>query len=335
MPERIPTIRRLAAVLVLGLLLTGCAARLQPMGPALADPQLADGAIVAADGYTLPTRSWLPETGRPRAVVLALHGFNDYSNAFADTGRAFAANGIATYAYDQRGFGATRDPGIWPGVETLVADLRTATAVVRSRHPGVPFYLLGESMGGAVVLTALDRADALPVDGAILVAPAVWGKEVMGFFPRAALWLTSTLVPGLTVSAPKELDIQPSDNIEMLRALGRDPLVIKASRIDTLNGLTDLMGRGLEATGRLRVPALVLYGAHEEVLPPRPVKRAIAELEASGHHRIAVYPDGYHMLLRDLQGPVVQADIIQWIEHPDLPLASGADRAPRTLVAEK
>ena len=322
------------ALLVLAL--GACTARFQPMGDPVADPRLAENAIVAADGYALPTRAWLPEPGvRPRAVILALHGFNDYSNAFDGAGKAFAKAGIATYAYDQRGFGETRDPGIWPGAETLVADLRTAAAVVRARHPGVPFYLLGESMGGAVVLTALDRPDAPPVDGAILVAPAVWGTETMGFFPRAALWLSYNLVPGWTVTAPRELKITPSDNIEMLRALGRDPLVIKGSRVDTLHGLTDLMGRAFDATARLETPALVLYGAHEEVLPPRPVKGAIAHLEAAGHHRIAVYPDGYHMLLRDLQGDVVIADIAQWIANPGLPLASGPDRAPRTLVAEK
>ncbi len=33
----------------------------------------------------------------------------------------------------------------------------------------------------------------------------------------------------------------PSDNIEMLRALGKDPLVIKRTRIDALKGLVDLM----------------------------------------------------------------------------------------------
>ncbi len=305
------------------------------MGEPVAIPQMVERTLVAADGYTLPTRVWLPPGGAPQAVVLALHGFNDYSNAFDGAGKAFAAAGIVTYAYDQRGFGATRDPGIWPGAETLIADLRTAIGVLRARHPGLPLYVLGESMGGAVVLATLDRADAPAIDGAILVAPAVWGTETMGFFPRAALWLSYNLVPGWTVTAPRELNIRPSDNIEMLRALGRDPLVIKGSRVDTLHGLTELMGRAFDATARLETPALVLYGAREEVLPPRPVKGAMERFDATGRHRVAVYPDGYHMLLRDLQGHVVMADIVQWIGDPGRPLASGADRAPRTLVAER
>jgi len=325
----------LAAVLGLGLLLGGCAANFQPMGTAVVQPALTDRALVAADGFELPLRRWLPADGKPKAVVVALHGFNDYSNAFDGAGRQLAGQGVATYAYDQRGFGAGRDRGIWPGTDTLVADVKTAVEQVRLRHPGLPVFLMGESMGGAVVLTAMTDRHPPRVDGTILVAPAVWGRETMGFFPRAALWVTYNLVPGMVVHAPRDLNIQPSDNIEMLRALGRDPLVIKGSRVDALEGLTDLMGAALTACPRLEVPSLVLYGAHEQVLPPKPVERALKDFEAGGRHVVAVYPDGYHMLLRDLKGGVVVDDIAAWIAHPKNPLASGADRNPRELVAAK
>jgi alpha-beta hydrolase superfamily lysophospholipase len=325
----------LVAVLGLGLLLGGCAADFQPMGAAVVQPQLNDKVLVAADGFELPMRSWLPADGKVRAAVVALHGYNDYSNAFDGAGREFAAAGIATYAYDQRGFGATRDRGVWAGTPTLVSDAGTAVEMVRKRHPGVPVYLMGESMGGAVVLTSMTGPNPPKVDGTILVAPAVWGRQAMGFFPRAALWVTYNLVPGMVVHPPRDLNIRPSDNIEMLRALGRDPLVIKGSRVDALEGLTDLMGAALDACQQLQTPSLVLYGAHEEVLPPRPVERALKDFEAGGRHVVAVYPDGYHMLLRDLKGGLVVNDIVAWIGNPKIPLASGADRAPRALLAAK
>src|SRR5690348_9841856 len=74
-------------------------ARLEPT-----TPHLESDAIIMSDGARLPLRVWLP-SGPVKAVVLALHGFNDYSNAFATPGEALAWRGIATYAYDQRGFG--------------------------------------------------------------------------------------------------------------------------------------------------------------------------------------------------------------------------------------
>ena len=328
-------VRAAVMVMGIGLALSACTATFQPMGNAVTQPRLTDQVFVAADGFELPMRSWLPADGRVKAVVLALHGYNDYSNAFDGAGRSLAAHGVATYAYDQRGFGATRNRGIWPGTETLVADARAAAEQVRARHPGAPLYLMGESMGGAVVLTAMTSPNPPPADGTILVAPAVWGRETMGFFPRALLWLSYNVVPGIVVHPPKDLKIQASDNIEMLRALGRDPLVIKGSRVDALEGLTDLMGAALAACGRLEVPTLVLYGAHEEVLPKKPVNRAIRDFEARAGNVVAVYPDGWHMLLRDLKGQVVLNDIALWIQDPKSPLASGADRGPRDLVAAK
>ncbi|HYD31603.1 MAG TPA: alpha/beta hydrolase [Azospirillaceae bacterium] len=305
------------------------------MAPAV----LSDDAFTAADGYRLPIRHWLPQTSRPRAVVLALHGFNDYSNAFAEPGKIFAEHDIATYAYDQRGFGATADPGIWPGAQTMVADLYAVAAEVRRRHPGVPFYVLGESMGGAVAMKALTSPPPVgyqPLEpaGAILVAPAVWGRDTMSVFHRAALWLSVNTVPWMKLSAPKGLKIKASDNIEMLRALGRDPLVIKGTRVDSVNGLTDLMSDALAAAPRLTVPSLVLYGAHEQVLPKEPIEKALKALPA-GRHRVAEYPDGYHMLMRDIHAQVVLTDIVSWLSDPVADLPSGHGRAADGMIAEK
>ena len=114
-----------------------------------------------------------------RAVILALHGFNDYSNAFEDPGDAWATRGIATYAYDQRGFGAAPERGLWPGRAALAADAATASQMLRRLYPGVPLYLLGDSMGGAVAVVAMTGESGTPVpdvDGVILTAPAVWGR---------------------------------------------------------------------------------------------------------------------------------------------------------------
>ena len=63
-----------------------------------------------AEPHDLPRRVWLPDDTPPRAVILAVHGFNDYSNAFETFGTFAAGHGIAVHAYDQRGFGANPMP---------------------------------------------------------------------------------------------------------------------------------------------------------------------------------------------------------------------------------
>jgi acylglycerol lipase len=301
----------------------------QNAASAPATPRLDEHALITPDGVQLPLRVWLPK-GEVTAVVLALHGFNDYSNAFEGPAQALAWRGIATYAYDQRGFGEAPLRGRWPGRWQLAADLATASQLVRARHPGVPLYLLGESMGGAVVTVAVTGETGTPrpvADGIILVAPAVWGWQTMGPLERGALAFGMRVLPSLTVTGRGIIKIQPSDNIEMLRALARDPLVIKATRVDTIYGLVDLMGAAFEAGPRLDLPLLYLYGERDEIVPKKPTRLMIEHLppSARGGQRIAWYANGYHMLLRDLESAVVVGDIASWIARRQAPLPSGAD----------
>ena len=318
-----------AIALGLALLAAGCAPTLQPMGPRIGPPAITDQAFRAADGTLLPMKRWLPEAA-PTAVILALHGFNDYSNAFDAAGRYWAQHGVATYAYDQRGFGRSGRPGIWPGTETMVADLLDAAAALRVLHPDRPLYLLGESMGGAVIMAALAGRDLPPgVDGAILSAPAVWSRDTMPFYQRWALFAAGWTVPWMELRPPRNLNIRPSDNIEMLRALGRDPLVIKSTRVDAVRGLTDLMDTAMESAAAFGVPSLVLYGANEQVIPKVPREKAMARFPTApapdAGPRLALYDDGWHMLLRDLQAEVVWRDVLAWIGDRAAPLPSGAD----------
>lgn len=328
-----------AVYAILFLALAGaCAPRLAPPGPGLdptlvsapAEARLNETRFVTDDGLELPVRAWLPEAvrdgGKPRAVILALHGFNDYSKAFEAAGEFWAGQGIATYAYDQRGFGAAPNRGYWAGAPAMIADLRAAVGLLRAEYPGVPLYLLGDSMGGAVILSAAGQEPPLAVEGAVLVAPAVWSRATMPALYRATLWFGAHVIPWAKVSG-RGLDIQPSDNIEMLRALGRDPLVIKETRIDAIHGLVDLMDQALAAAGDLELPALLLYGEKDEVVPEDPTLRLWQNLPAAarGLQRRALYGNGYHMLLRDLQAEVVWRDIAGWIADPAAPLPSGAE----------
>ncbi len=315
-------------VLIVLVAAAGCAPRLSPPGLALQQPMLGPDEFVTADGAILPMRAWLPDDQTPKAVIVALHGFNDYSNAFAEPATYFAQQGIATFAYDQRGFGSAPNRGLWAGVEGYVGDLRSVVAAMRARFPGVPLYVLGESMGGAVAMVAATSERPPQADGYILSAPAIWARETMPAYQTAALWLAAHTLPWMTLTG-RGLKIQASDNIPMLRALSRDPLVIKETRIDAIWGLTNLMDRAFEAARHFDAPALILYGERDEVIPADPFRDMLATRAAAAraHQRVAFYDTGWHMLLRDLQAHVVWMDIVAWIENSRAALPSQADEA--------
>ena len=303
-------------------------AAIQPVPAPLPHPALTETALTTTDDLLLPLRSWRPH-GQTRAVVLALHGFNDYSNAFDAPATAWAKQGIATYAYDQRGFGGAPGHGLWAGSAALATDAVTAANLLRGRYPHTPLYLLGESMGGAVAILAATGATGIPwpaVDGVILSAPAVWTSESMEFLPRLALWAGVRMFPGATFTG-ESLHILASDNIPMLIALGKDPLVIKETRVDTIYGLVKLMDRTIPAAPKLTLPLLIMYGAHDAVIPADPLRSFVAALppDASRRDRFAYYQNGYHMLLRDLDGNAVAGDVASWVLDRARALPSHAD----------
>ena len=288
---------------------------------------LASDALVMADGARLPLRVWLPEGEPPRAVLLGLHGFGDHSgNAFDTPAPLLTAAGVALYAYDQRGFGAAPHRGYWPGAPTLVADAVAAARLVRARHPGVPLFMVGESMGVAVLLVAATSPEPPPADGYVLLAPAVRGRASMGAFAGRLLDVLSWVMPAVAFygSAP---GFAPTDNDDAMERWSRDPLTLKQFRVDVLRGLVDLMDQAVAAAPRFRSPALVLYGARDRLVAGAPMRRMLRTLPEDAPHSIAYYPEGHHLLLRDRNRAVVAEDIASWLLRPAAPLPSGADKA--------
>ena len=277
--------------------------------------------FVTEDGTILPMRVWLPD-GKPKIVVVALHGFADYSASFDQPASWWATQGVATFAYDQRGFGGAPHAYHWAGIAAMIDDARQVIAATRRRYPGVPLMLLGESMGGAVAIVATTGPGAAAVDGVVLVSPATWEHDFMGALERSALWVVERTAPGLWLEAPRGLNIWPSDNIPMLRAMADDSLVQRGARADTTAGLMDLMDLAATDVKRIRQPTLVLFGAHEEVLPQAAVESFLTSLPAA-NVRVAYYPKGYHMLLRDLDGRIVWKDVLAWMLNHQVALPSG------------
>ena len=278
-----------------------------------------NSASISADYFTtydssrLPLRSWKP-SGEISAVIIALHGFNDYSNFIKDSALFFNHYQFAVYAYDQRGFGDTPTRGRWSTSQTLAEDLAAFITQIKIMHPDTPVYVLGESMGGAVTILAMTGAAPPEVDGLILVAPAVWSRSHMPFYQRFFLSLSAHLIPWKKVTG-ESLKIAPSDNIEMLRELGRDPLVIKETRIDVLYGLTNLMDKAYENAELLSNKLLLLYGEKDEIIPRDPTFSFYQRLPLRDQEQhMILYEGGYHMLLRDKQAELVRQDIVDWIK---------------------
>lgn len=321
-------------ILVVLTLLSACTPNIHPAGSSLSSCYIINNAYIARDGTELPLTTWQPQHTDIKAIIIALHGFNDYSWFFQQPGQYFSQQGIVSYAYDQRGFGRNSDRGLWAGVTTYIDDLNCLIDQAHQKHPNLPIYLLGESMGGAVIISTVARSNHPAVKGIILAAPAVWSRQTMPWYQNLLLATLSHTVPWLTLTG-ESLEITPSDNIEMLRALSRDPIILKETRVESIYGLVNLMDDALANANQIKTNTLLLYGEKDEIIPKQPTLQFLKKIntETQIPHTVGFYKNGYHMLLRDLQAPVLWKDINAWIHQFHSALPSGADQRAKELLS--
>ena len=325
---------RIKALFIL-LLLAACAPEVQQTHKIETFTPVAE--YTESEPAALPMRSWVP-AGKPKAIILGIHGFNDYSNGFELPGQYLKKHGIALFAYDQRGFGLSADRGIWGGNENLAADVSEYASQLKHKYPHTPLYILGESMGGAIAITAVTRPDFPAISGLILSAPGLWSHDTMPMLYRSALWSMAHTVPGMKFTG-SQLHILASSNIPLLRQMGKDPLFIKATRVDAIYGLSSVMNEAYDDIPSIHDRTLFLYGKKDEVVPAKAMNSAVPRFTIP--ITIGYYPEGYHMLMRDITREVVLKDIVSWIKHKDAPLPSGfggvhapSDPAPKMTSTE-
>lgn len=307
-------LKRVLSLLMCTYLLSACTTASVPLGKEQVEPSLMQQPVFrSSDGTELFAQQWLPK-GQVKANLLLLHGFNEYPGAFDEVGQAFAKQGVAVWAYDQRGFGRSPYRGLWSSAERMAEDAREAAALLHKLHPQRPLYLAGTSMGGAVALLAAGSG-TLNVDGIILLAPAVWISDSQPFYQRWSLEIAKRFAPSWSPTG-ESLNIRPTDNIEMLKRIWKSPWMIRKSRIDTVAGLVDLMNKSYAVAPQVKVPVLLLYGAKDQLVPKKPIEMLWTQLPKTGKTQQIRYPNGWHLLMRDLQGPKVIGDMVNWMSKP-------------------
>lgn len=269
-----------------------------------------------------------PHAPPPETVIIALHGMNDYAGAFRAAGSWWASQGATVYAYDQRGFGRSPQPGVWAEPDLLRRDLHAIVTAARRRHPDSRIAVVGESMGAAVAVTAFASDDPPDADALILSGPGFRGWSALPPLYSASLWASARLRPDWKVVPPKGVIITPTDNRRKQVEMWYDPYVLKQTRIDSVYGVVSVMDEASKALERLDggVPALLLYGARDQVIPEDAVRQATADLP--DQIRTAYYEDGYHMLMNDRQAGQVWADVLAFARDPATDLPSGAAGLP-------
>lgn len=262
-------------------------------------------------GINVFCQSCHPEGG-PRAVLLIVHGLAEHSGRYQHVAEHLAGLGYAVYALDHRGHG--QSGGVRSDVirfEDYLADLKTFLDAVKGREPGRQVFLIGHSMGGAIVTLFAARYGG-DFDGLITSGASV---QVGGNVSPLLVGL-SKIIAAL---APR-LPTVPLD----AEAVSRDPEVVARYRSDPLNYLGKVrarMGAQLLRAARLiaaelphiTLPVLILHGTADRLTDPAG-SQMIYDGVSSADKTLKFYDGLYHEIFNEPEQKQVLADVAAWLE---------------------
>lgn len=258
------------------------------------------------------SQSWHPQ-GAPRALVVISHGLAEHSGRYGELAARLTARGYAVHALDHRGHGRSEgrrsNIGRFAGV---VSDLGELIVRARRDHPGVPTFLLGHSMGGAIALAcALEHQAELR--GLVLSAPALASNERVPPLRHLLLRLLSRIAPDMGVlNLPAEaVSREPA----VVAAYAQDPLVYRgAVPVRTVAELVAAMATFPLRASELHLPVLVQHGTGDLLVPLAACEPIYDRLGDARMRTVKRYDGLYHEVYNEPERDRVIADLLEWLD---------------------
>jgi alpha-beta hydrolase superfamily lysophospholipase len=245
-----------------------------------------------------PCRSWVSPNERPLAAMLCIHGLGLQSNSYEFFANAASKHGIAVYAIDVRGFGSWINAGGKAKVnfDDCLSDIKLSFESIRTAHPGIPVYVLGESMGGAIALRAASMYPDL-VDGLISSVPA--GERFNQGKTSAKVFLN--LLSGFNVTnVGSDIVNQATKNVKLKAQWTGDPLARLNLSPQELIQFQDFMNNNHEAAKKLSdMPVLFVQGNGDQLVKPEGTWELFNSVAAKDKSFFAV--PGEHLIFEEAQ----------------------------------
>ncbi|EEB07458.1 serine hydrolase [Schizosaccharomyces japonicus yFS275] len=264
-------------------------------------------------------KEWNDVHGKPIARVLFVHGFGERIEAYPEFFERLNKFGIEAWGYDQRGFGKSmkseKERARTGGWAKLFPDLDYQ--VERASQVGLPLFLWGHSMGGAIVLrygVVGKHKDKL--SGIIAQAPMLETHPDLSPNPilvKVGSWV-SKVFPNIPYNTKVNELFHITRDAEVKKRLDDDPLV---SDIGTLQSIGDMLNGGktiITLAPQFELPLLICHGTDDNVTYNVSSKKFF-DNAASIDKTYNSYPGYYHSLHIEKEPEVTEyiRDVAKWI----------------------
>ena len=296
----------------------------------------------SADGKTsIHATQWLPE-GEPKAVLQISHGISEYILRYAPFARFLTDRGFAVVGHDHLGHGGSQIPGCPPvyfgpkgSWNKVVDDLYTRRELAGKCFPGLPYFLMGHSMGSFLARSYLIRYPGT-VDGAVIMGTgqmpgamvragqAVAAEEALRIGEKGCSPLVEKLAFGSYNKrfAPNRTAFDwvslREENVDRYLA---DPLCGGQATVgifrELLWGLHFIAQPENLKRMNLNTPVFFVSGAEDPVGDMgKGVTRAYRSFQKAGVRQVSLklYPSLRHEILNEYCGAAVAEDIAHWLE---------------------
>ncbi|WP_201534719.1 alpha/beta fold hydrolase [Psychrobacter immobilis] len=277
-----------------------------------------------------------------KATLLIVHGMAEHGGRYADFAQFLADNGVAVATYDHLGHGQTlkteADLGFFGDehpVQSLLKDVIVMADSLKSRHPNVPHFVMGHSMGSFIVRNVLKHhahnftgailmgtADANPLTKVLLPVNKILAKVA----PRQPNTLLANAMNKVLNTKLKNRTSSSqfawlSENIANIDAFESDPMTGFAFTNNGFMTLFTLMEAGLNkgwsTTIAKSFPMLFISGEDDPVgNMGKGIRKIVTRLNKQNfsHVDIQLYPNMRHEPLHEKDNQTVYQDILEWIE---------------------
>jgi alpha-beta hydrolase superfamily lysophospholipase len=266
--------------------------------------------FAGAGGVSLFRQVW--RAAEPvRAVLVNIHGMGDHSGLYPTLVEHFQSRGITVHAMDLRGNGRSGGQRAYvERWEEFRGDLHRFLELVREEEAGRPVFLLGNSLGGLIVLDyALQHPDGLR--GVIAASPPLGRLGVPA--PLLALGrVFSRVWPRFSVRTGMDLSGLARDPVVTQTVLA-DPLFHRMGTARLSTEVAATIARVQAAAPDFPLPLLVLHGSEDRMVPPEGSREFMARV-GQPDRELREYAGAYHVLFADLGYERVLTDVERWIE---------------------
>ncbi|KAF6303050.1 monoglyceride lipase [Rhinolophus ferrumequinum] len=220
--------------------------------------------LVNADGQYLFCRYWKPE-GTPKALIFVSHGAGEHCGRYDELAQMLVGLELLVFAHDHVGHGQSEgERMVVSDFHVFIRDVLQHVDTVQKDYPGLPVFLLGHSMGGAIaILTAAEKPGYF--SGMVLISPLVLANpESATTFKVLAAKVLNLVLPNMSLG-PIDASVLSRNKTEV-DLYNTDPLICRAGlKVCFGIQLLNAVSRVERALSKLTLPFLLLQGSADRL----------------------------------------------------------------------